>query len=73
MPGVGNPGQPGTQLDSPAGRAMQKTDLYTRERVRRALHTLPRRDSAKPVRDSSARTSDLPVATAAVTGLRDER
>ena len=27
MPGVGHPGQPGTQLDSPAGRDMQKTEL----------------------------------------------
>jgi hypothetical protein len=73
MPGVGNPGQPGTQLDSLAGRDMQKTDFYTRQRVRRALQALPWLDGAKPVRDRSARTSDLPIATVEVTGFRDER
>jgi hypothetical protein len=73
MPGGSNPGQAGTQLDSPAGRVMQKTDFYTRQRVRRALQALSRRDGAKPVRDRSARTYDLPIATVEVTGLRDER
>jgi hypothetical protein len=73
MPGVGNPGQAGTQLDSPAGRDMQKTDFYTRQRVRWALQALARRDDAKPVRDRSARTCDLPIATVEAAGLRDER
>ena len=73
MPGVDHPGQPGTQWDSPAGRDMQKTDFYTRQRVCRALQALPRRDHAKPVRGRSARTYDLPIATVEVTGLRDER